>query len=287
MRLMQNTTDVQKQRHLRELGELVQKLRSTSANGKIISNRHERNTRKLFPTDSFITVITGDGPTGDTITDDVNEKIDCLLGLYKLKETRKYAAANQEDFDSDDEQIVSLSEVSQICALYFESFGVQLIAASSAGNLSWMKALLRVGADPNEAVLSDKKHKPLTAFHGCLAYAPEEMRIAAMKLLMANGCKARGCDITKMYTPKQLFMNGMFDILIWLGISDNDLKFDTDLQKAARHCDHGRMEVSNIICKWLIVSGLEINVATKFMIYMANSCMRVVFDSAKRYISYA
>ncbi len=142
-----------------------------------------------------------------------------------------------------------MSEISDICDSYFVSFGVQLIAASCAGNLTWMKALLRVGADVNENITSDKNHKLLTAFYGCLAYAPEETRVEGLKLLIANKCVENMDDITRKFPYRQLYTNGMFDIMEWLGISDRrgEQLFDTDLQRAARHCDHERMEVSTRI----------------------------------------
>ncbi len=242
-RLVENTRDIKKQNCFKELGELVNNLRSTSRNGIIFSDRNMRKRNRPC-TESLTTVLRRDGTVDGCVTDDVSFKIECLLDLWKLKETR--TDVNQTDQDSEDEELVPLSEIAEICARHFVSFGIQLVAASCAGHVFWMKALLRVGANPNEMIVSDTRHKTLTAFHGCLEYAPEETRVEGLKLLLANRCKETKADAQKRYTSSQLFENGFTGMLQWLKISDFGKEFETDLQKAARHCDHQRMEVSTI-----------------------------------------
>ncbi len=239
-RLVENTTNVEKQKCLRELGELVDNLASTSINGKIINDGCMRNA----PRTELTPLLKSDGSIDDVVPDDVNLRMECLLGLWKLKRPRTYD--NEEDYDSDDEEVYPVSEVAEISARYFVSFGVQLVAASCGGNLSWMKALLRLGANPNEAIISDTRHRPLTAFTGCVEYAPEETRVDGLKLLSANRSEESEFNILSRYTGRHLYENGFSDILLWLDVPDCHWEFQTDLQRAARHCDHQRMKVSKV-----------------------------------------
>ncbi len=244
-RLVDNTTNVEKQECLRELGKLVGNLQSTSKNDSIKSDRNMRKFN-LQHTEMLTTILNRDGTVDECESPDVSIKIDCLLDLWKLKETT--LNGDQTDEDSEDEVVVPLSEIAEISARHFVSFGIQLIAASCAGDLSWMKALLRVGANPNETIVNDTRYKALTAFRGCLDHAPEETRVKCLKLLMANRCKQGPNDIFGWYSLGQLVEMDCIDILEWFNISDDGHRnIKTSLHAAARTCDYDQMKVSTCI----------------------------------------
>ncbi len=115
------------------------------------------------------------------------------------------------------------------------------MAASCAGNLGWMKALLRVRADPNEEITSDTRHEKLTAYHGCLNYAPKDQRLDCLKLLIANGSKANPRDILEGKDVCQLVEEGYTDVLEWLNISDYLYPMSTELHMAIFFCELPRI----------------------------------------------
>ena len=242
--MVKNTANVDKQTCLRELGELVNSLQSFSINGKILSDRNMTKTY-LSQTESLTPLLKSDGSIDDNITNDVNVRIECLHDFWKLKDTRIYN--RRENQDSDDDEMVPVSEIADISAEYFVSFGIQLVAAACAGHIPWMKALLMLGGNPNEVIVSDKRDKALTAFRGCTEYAPHETRTKCLDLLMANRCKEGEGDIIEKWKGwenlRDRFENGFGDVLQWAGVQDTCYVFDTDLQRAARHCDHERMKV--------------------------------------------
>ncbi len=105
-----------------------------------------------------------------------------------------------------------------------------------------MKALLRVRADPNEEITSDTRHETLTAFYGCLNYAPRDQRLDCLKLLAANGCKTNPQEILRWKSVPELEEEGYFDVLDWLNISDDEGHgTNTDLHVALLFCDYQRI----------------------------------------------
>ncbi len=117
----------------------------------------------------------------------------------------------------------------------------QLVAASCAGNLGWMKALLRVGADPNEVIISDIRDETLTAYHGCMYYAPRDQRLDCLKLLLANGSKVNPRAVLEWKPVYKMVEEGYTDILEWLNISDEMYQGNTDLHMAIFLCDQPRI----------------------------------------------
>ena len=245
IKLINSTRNQDKKKCFQELHELVLKLKSTSENGIIITE-----TKGRGQTEMLTTVLSEDGIIDDCRQDDVELRIDCLLDLGRLNNRHQDLRENRMD-ESDEENDVTavpIDEIGRICARHFVTFGTQLIAASCAGDVPWMKALLRLGANPNERVISDTRFisdarfEPLTPFVGALLFAPKGKRLEALKLLVANRSEETVRDVLKHYPLTDILENHDVGMLRWV-IKHSKIDTAFMLYRSAHQSDYEAMKV--------------------------------------------
>ncbi len=235
-KLIDNTRNLDKKRCFQELHELVLKLKSTCENGIIVTE-----TKGRGQTEMLTTVLSEDGLIDDCRQEDVELRIDCLLDLGRLNNRNQDVRENTEDSD-DENEVTAIDEIGRICARHFVTFGTQLIAASCAGDIAWMKALLRLGANPNESVISDTRFSPLTPFVGAILFAPKEKRLEALKLLVANRSAETVRDVLKHYPLTEILENQDVGMLRWV-IKHSKVDTAFMLYRAAHQSDYESMKV--------------------------------------------